>query len=779
MQTMAAFPLARLQALPTVKGHPMSRLEHAASSESTLASLACGPSKNALALTVLALAIGQAFAQSSPSAAAEEAKAKEEAQTVTVTATRRKELIRDVPVALIKISTDAQLDLGAKELADILQSVPGLNFVKGPTNAGGGELVIRGVSTGVATNPTVAIYIDDVPIGGATGSSGGTDPFDQRLLDLGSIEVLKGPQGTLYGTASLGGLLRYNTRTPESSYFSGLVGGEVSRTAAGGTNYTGYGYANVPLSQDVAALRVAGFRSKDGGYIDSTGPAAAKNINGGSVTGGRLALGLRPMKNLEVRLAVQTQEAKLDGPGYASLDAKGKPIADELTRVNLAYREPINRKNNLASLNVEADLGWAKASSITGHQTEDISLLRDSNEGYLRAFPPFLDVRSTRDQVGADLKKTTQEFRLVSPSGGTIDWLAGVFYTNEKVGSTNLLTATLGPASPFPPGVPLLDNAGGDFKYKESAVYGTVVWNLSTDLALTAGVRASRVSQNSLLRDVGVITTNTVQDKSASDSPTTYLLAARYKVSPLSTAYGRVATGYRAGGVNASVVNPGTGQTIDVPPYTSDKLVSYELGYKTDLPNKQGGFDVAIYQTDWTNLQTLIFSTGAGYIGNAGKARIRGLEFGGVLRPVSALTLRTAFTLQKAELTEANPGLSGRAGERLPNSPKVAVTVSGRYDFSIGGAPSFVGLNIGHTGERTNSFDGNAGLRNLRQPSYTLADFNLGTNVSGFDVGFYVRNLTDERAQLGLYAPFIQSGGPAQVTYARPRTVGVTASKSF
>jgi outer membrane receptor protein involved in Fe transport len=187
---------------------------------------------------------------------------------------------------------------------------------------------------------------------------------------------------------------------------------------------------------------------------------------------------------------------------------------------------------------------------------------------------------------------------------------------------------------------------------------------------------------------------------------------------------------------------------------------------------------VAVYQTDWTNLQTTVASTGAGYIGNAGKARIRGFEFGGVLKPVTSLTLRTAFTLQKAELTEANPGLSGRAGERLPNSPNFALSVNGKYDFSMAGDPSFASLSVGYTGDRTNSFDANAGYVNLHQPAYTLVDFNLGTNFGGFDLGFYVRNLTDERAQLGLYSPFIQVGGPAQVTYARPRTIGITASKA-
>ena len=623
-----------------------------------------------IAFTLLAVSMGQAFGQASASATAQGTSAGDEVQTVTVAATRRKELIRDVPVALTKLSTDAQLDLGAKDLGDMLHSVPGLNFVKGPSNSGVSELVIRGVSTGLATNPTVAVYIDDVPIGGASGSSGGTNAFDQRLLDLGSIEILKGPQGTLHGTASMGGLLRFNTSAPDYRYFSGQVGGEVSRTAFGGTNYTTQGHANVPLSPGVATLRVAGFYARDGGYIDATGPAAAKDVNSGTVAGARITLGLRPLKNLEVRLAVQSQEALSAGPGYASLDASGTPIASALTRVNLAYREPTNQRNQLASINVEADLGWAKASSITGYQTESITLLRDSNEGYLRAFPPFLGVTATVDFVANRLKKTTQEFRLVSPSGGTIDWLAGVFYTGERAVSKDLLTATLSSDSPLPAGVPLLDNAGGTFRYREHAFYGTLVWNLSPALAVTVGARVSKNSQHFVVRDLGAITTDTVQELNASEAPTTYLLAARYKLSALSTAYGRVASGYRAGGVNGSVINPATGELISAPPFTSDTLVSYELGYKADLPDKRGGFDVAIYETRWSNLQTIVFNTGAGYVGNAGKARIRGFEFGAVVRPASALTLRTALTLQQALLTEANSGLSGLAGERLPNSPR-------------------------------------------------------------------------------------------------------------
>jgi iron complex outermembrane recepter protein len=736
---------------------------------------------HAFAFSLISLAVGQALAQSAPATPPAAARADEAAaaQTITISATRRVEAIRDVPVSITKLSTDAQLELGAKDLVDVLSSVPGVSYNQTFGRSGSGDIVIRGVTTGIVTNSTVGIYIDDVPVGSTSGQNFGTSAFDQRLLDLANIEILKGPQGTLYGASAMGGLLKYNTRIPDATYFAGQAGGEASKTAQGGGNYTVFGNVNVPLGQGTTALRAAVFHAKDGGYTDATGPGGGKDVNSGTVSGARVALGLRPFKGIDVRLSAQTQETKYDGLGVASVDNNGNPILRELTQANLRYPQPSSERTNLVALNVEADLGFAKAYSITGYQTLRAANVIDANEGFLLLLPAFLGVTQIDMSSSNRLDKTTQEFRLVSAPGGSVEWLAGVFYANEKTDGATLWTPTLTPTSPFPPGVPLLDNAGIETRWKETAVYGTVVWNVSPALALTAGARMSRNTLDLATRNAGLLTDGSRSQRTSSESPNTYLLAARYKVSPLSSVYARAASGYRAGGSNPSFLDPGTGQQLPSDPYRSDSLWSYELGYKADLPDRRGGFEVAVFQIDWKDLQVSLVANGVTTLGNAGKARVRGVELGSTFRPSAALTLRAAASVLDGKMLGASTGLGARDGERLPTAPKVAASINARYEFNAGGAPSFVAATLGHTGNRTVSFDGNLGAPNYTLPAYTTLDLNGGISVSGFDVGAYVRNLTDERGQVSAFTQFAGLGVPTWVNYIRPRTIGVTVSRVF
>ncbi len=693
---------------------------------------------------------------------------------MTISATRRLEAIRDVPVSVVKLSTDAQLDLGAKDLVDVLATVPGVTYNQTFGKSGSGDIVIRGISTGVVSNPTVGIYIDDVPVGSTSGQNFGASAFDQRLLDLGSIEILKGPQGTLYGASAMGGLLKYNTRLPDTAYFGGQAGGEASKTSQGGNNYTLYGNVNAPLSAGTAALRAAVFHARDGGYTDAIGPGAGKDVNSGEVTGARVTLGLRPRKGWDVRLSAQAQESKYDGSGVASYDLGGKPIAGELLAVDLRYREPSTVRVSLAAANVEADLGWAKAYSITGYQTKRTADVSDQN-GFLRVLPPFLVVTQIDTSQTTKLDKTTQEFRLVSAPGGALEWLGGVFFAHEKGDGGVRWIATTGAGSPFPSGSALLDNAGIETRWKETAVYGTVVWNLTPALQLTAGARASRNSLDQVLRNAGLLTDGQRTGLSTRESPETYLLAARYKLTPGSSLYARAASGYRAGGPNSPFTDPATGEQRSSAPYRSDSLWSYELGYKADLPDGLGRIDVALFQIDWKDLQVQIFTGGASGTGNAGKARSRGLEFGAELRPLPALTLRAAASFIDAKLSEDSPGLGGVAGERLPTAPKVAASLGGRLDVGAG----FIGAQLGHVGARTVSFTGSAGTPSYRLPAYTTLDLNGGTTIADFEVGVYVRNLNDERGQVSANTQFAGFGAPVTVNYIRPRTFGVTASRSF
>lgn len=410
-------------------------------------SAAPGPTRW-LALTLVASA---AHAQQAPQAAvaptpaASDTPATAKLDTVTISATRRIEAIRDVPVAVTKISADAQLELGARDLTDMLSNVPGVTFdTRGTSDTG--VVVIRGVTTGSLTNPTVGIYVDDVPIGGTSGVNNSVVAYDQRLLDLASIEILKGPQGTLYGASAMGGLLRYNTRIPEATFTGGQLGGEVSSTNLGGTNVMAYGNVNVPLSQGTAAMRAAVFYSYDGGYVDATGPAAGADINRGSVAGGRLSFALRPITNLDIRISAQTQNAAFDGQGLTSYSTSLQPIAGDLVRSNLLYREPFSRRDSLCTLNVDWNAGWGNVLAITGYQTMRRNNVYDANDGYLRLLPPF--VTQTQAALGWQLDKFTQEFRLVSASGGAIEWVAGLFYASEKSDATTTLTASTAPGAP-------------------------------------------------------------------------------------------------------------------------------------------------------------------------------------------------------------------------------------------------------------------------------------------------------------------------------------------
>jgi iron complex outermembrane receptor protein len=691
-------------------------------------------------------------------------------KTVTISATHRLEPVRDVPVAVYSLSADEQLELGAKNLGDILATVPGVSYDQ-QGRAGTGDVVIRGVSVGFNANPAVRVYLDDVPVGSSIGlNSGGA--FDQRLLDLEDIEILKGPQGTLYGASAIGGLIKYNTRHPEFDVFSGAVAGEASSSSHGRTNYTASGNLNIPLSEGVAAFRAAVLRSREGGFVDATGRGQGTDINGGGINGVRLSLGLKPYRDLNIRLSAQTQDANYDGLSAVSYTSAGNPVAGDLVRDDLRYGEPFRLKNSLLTLNVEAKVGWATVHSITGYQTERFTGTYDYNNIFAVTLPSY--VTQTLFGSATSLNKTTQEFRLVSPSGGTIEWLGGLFYSGEKSGGNVNLTATTAPGAPLTSGSALYNRTGVDTDWRETAAYATVTWNATSVFALTGGMRMTHQTLSRTNRSFGLLALNRTTFQSNSESPATYLLAARYKLTSTASIYGRAGSGYRAGGQNTITVNSPAGSS-----YKSDSLWNYELGFKGDLPDGSGRVEAAIFQIDWRDLQSQVFNAGGPSIGNAGKAQVRGIEFGGLLKPLRALTLRASLSFMDAKLLENSPGLGGKAGDRLPKSPRTAMYLNARYDFKGFSAPVFITGSLAYIGDRVSSFPGNTGLASQRLPAYRTIDVNGGVTVGGFEVGAYVRNLTDSRGQLSADTASNSVGAPTLVTVIRPRTIGFTMSRSF
>ena len=359
---------------------------------------------------------------SAPTAA--EAQRAETIESITVTATRRREPVRDVP---LRVETLGAADIerqGAASLTDTIGALPGVNVDTGG-GPGRGAITIRGGSPGPQAIATVGVYLDDVAFGSSSAFAlGATSALDMALLDLHHIELLRGPQGTLYGAGAMGGLLKYVTNEPDSTLFSGKVGLGVRSVKGGKLSHTENVVLNVPLSQNVAAVRVAAFNDHDGGYIKAVGRVPGDHVNDGNTQGARVSALIEPTNKLKVRLSAVTQEIHRNNTNIVDYNlATGQPVYGELTR-NRAYAEPYTIKTSLTSADAEYDFGWARLNAIASTQRFDRSSTQDASR--LAPVFDYIAIDST-----AKVQKDTEELRLTSQPGA-LEWLVG-YYRNKEI----------------------------------------------------------------------------------------------------------------------------------------------------------------------------------------------------------------------------------------------------------------------------------------------------------------------------------------------------------
>jgi outer membrane receptor protein involved in Fe transport len=724
----------------------------------------------ALVLAAISPAAAQTVAADNTTATA----AAQQTEVITVTGTRRREPVRDVPVQIGTLWAEDLEQAGARNLTDYLATQPGVDL-KSSGGAGLGTLTIRGLSSGDPTIPTVGMYIDDVPFGTSTAYAFPV-ALDMGLLDLNRVEILRGPQGTLYGASTMGGLIKYVTNDPDPTRFSGRAMASFAATSNGSPSNTVSAVVNAPLSENVAAVRVAAFRDHFGGYIDSYGPAAASDSNSGNTVGGRISVLVTPVRNLQVKLNATSQEIKRDGQDTVDYDAAtGNPVNGSLSR-KLALREPYSVKTNVLGLEIEYDMGWGRLNSSTSDQKTDIAKKNDVTFVYGPLLAGFgLDL----DQVALDnsvsVHRQVQELRLTSPRG-TIEWLAGYFYNHEKSDNGQLVTSrfTAGAA----PG-PQLATVDLPAKYTENALFGDLTWNSPTrDLSLTGGVRGAENKQSfSQITDGPLVGGASNLHGDSSETTRTYLATARYALTKTSNVYARAANGYRPGGPNVVVLDPNTGQPLAPTTFKSDSLWSYEVGYKADL-DRTLSVDAALYDIKWKDMQQFSAVNGISVIVNAGQAQVDGAELSLHYRPTAQWVFDAAYTYIDARLTEDAPGL-GASGARLPNSAKHSAHASATYLFEAYGHHGQAGADLHYVGDRNAGFEGSSTLPNYKLPSYTLFDLHASVDFRVVQVGLFARNLADKRAQLGASTTLVPLGGYVQVTPVQPRTIGVSVSGTF
>lgn len=741
---------------------------------------------------------------------------------IVITAQKREEKILDIPQSVTVVGGDTLERQHAATFEDYLNEIPGLSLSQ--DEPGETRLVLRGVNTG-GVSSTVAVYVDETPFGSSTALVNGAilagdfDPFD-----LARIEVLRGPQGTLYGANSLGGIFKFVTNKPQLGVLSGRARAGVEFVDDGGTGYNVNGMINVPLG-DTVAFRASGTFRKDAGWVDADPQDIVfpginippvlvipdltvtslddNNINDNKLLNGRASVLFQPTEQLTIRLTAHGQNMRTHSSAGVEVDDDYDPVRGDFSQT-VFIPEFNDIDYRVLSSEIEYDFGFASLLSATSYGKlkssfrSDVTLLLGGTLNLLfgpqhsplvSPFPHLTDepLGSFQDQV-TRVNKFTQEFRLASPSNDAFEWMVGLYYTHED----GLIDQHINGGTLADPGDQLGDDLHDllflslDSRYKELAGFANVTWHATDRFDITAGARLSRNDQHSEqvvggplapLQFPGGIPI--FEPGNSDESVFTYSVSPRYELSDTTAIYARIAKGYRPGGPNA--VPPLSEEDLANFPTTfdADTLTSYELGLKTDI-GRRVSVDLAAYHLDWNNIQVLGTTGIFSYNDNGGGARVNGLEGTVTLRPIQGL--RTSFNaaLIDAELTDDTPLLvGGLDGDTLPFTPKVSFGLNADYEWKVtSSTTAFVGGSVRYSGEQRGDFNaGGAPQRHI--PDYATLDLRAGAEFGQFTLEAYARNVTNARGITNVGDGLPLPGGAISAAVIQPRTIGLSLTAGF
>jgi iron complex outermembrane recepter protein len=678
------------------------------------------------------------------------------------------ERLQDVPVPVSVLDAQQLAATSRPLLRDYYTSVPGLSVA--PNIETTQMLSIRGITTGSFTIPTVGVMVDDVPYGGSTNSGAGNNVPDIDPGDLARIEVLRGPQGTLYGANTMGGLIKYVTKDPSTDGYSGQIQAGVSSVSNGpDPGFNVRASANVPLS-DTLAVRVSGFARQDPGYIDNVF-LNRQAVNQADSAGGRLAALWQASSAVSLKLTALYQKTKADGlsdvivaPGLGDLQQNYVAGVDHYEIVNQAY-----------SAVLKARIGGIDLTSASGYSLNRSTTPFDFTFVFGTPFQQVYGVSGAPFITEIDFRKFSQELRLSGDFGERLDWLLGAFYTHEYAPSSQTLYA----ADAFTGRrAAVFWYRGVPTTFNEYAGFGDLTYHASDRLDIQFGLRQShsketdeQLQSGPYVTGLGLSSPNYQAGTSTGDA-FTYLVTPRFKLAADLMMYVRLASGYRPGGPNAFA----SGVPAKFDP---DKTNNYELGLKGSFWDERLTIDTSVYYIDWKNLQLTLFnSANLGYGSNGSGAKSEGVEFSFEARPRTGLTAAGWVSYDNAVLTQSFPGASqayGASGDRLPNTPRLSANLSLEQEFLVTrDATGFVGGVVSYIGDRIGLFTGSP----VRQeyPAYTKTDLRAGLRQDSWTGSLYVNNVTDRRG--------LTSGGlgyvyPAAFSYIQPRTIGISVTKTF
>lgn len=695
-------------------------------------------------------------------------------QEVIVTAQKRSQRLQDVPIPVTVINTTQLVSNDALRLRDYYTSVPGLMVA--PISIQTSQLLaIRGLITGEGA-PTVGIVIDDIPYGSSTALGGGQGIPDIDPGALAQIEVLRGPQGTLYGANSLGGLVKVVTLDPSTDALSGRIAAGTDGLENGARlGYNLRASVNVPIS-DTLAVRASGFRVLEPGWLD----APARGIDGVNEEvsdGGMLSALWKAPSGISFKLDAMYQKTE-DGSVPDASQLPGLGQLDQSYALDTANSKEVQFYAGVLKI----PLGQGTLTSLTGYNISSFNSEADASWLYGAGLvEPLFGVAGVWLTADATTTKLSQELRLSTPIGARLDWLAGAYFTREN---TQFLANLMAVSPQSEQVVGSVLNSEFPTTYKEYAAYTDLTLKVSSRFDIQLGGRYTRFKQGGFELDDGIYNMLFFRPprpnpfiagpESLDADSSTYLLTPRLRLTPDLMIYARVASGYRAGGINVTDA-PGipTG-------YGPDKTYNYELGLKADWLNHALSVDASAYSIDWKDIQLFLRGpTGAGYLNNGGDAKSQGLELMVQARPSRGLTLSGWVAWNAAVLTQNFPATSsvqGMDGDRLPYNMRFSGNLAAQQVFALPRDGSgYVGADVSYVDARLGEFAA-GGLR-AYLPAYAKTDAHGGVRYGSWSVDLFANNLTDRR---GILTRGQDTGGPPySVTYIQPRTVGLNVAKSF
>ncbi len=714
-------------------------------------------------------------------AAAAAAQAQEASPTrlgeVLVTAQKRTENMLDVPVSISVVDGSRLEKGGSTQLTDYSAYVPGMQVDSNGT-PGQTTVSLRGIGP-LGSSATVGSYVDDAPIG-SSGIYNSTNALSFELMpyDIERIEVLRGPQGTLYGASSIGGLLKYVTVAPALDEFEGKVGIEaVDVTDGSGNDFNYSARISFPLVEDSLGMSLSYARRELPAYIDNI-QTGETDVNAGTQEGARLALLWQPSENTSLSLSAMRQEVESDNNALLYEDIDGVPVGDGRS-TNQFLEEPYDSQYDLYSATLNVNIGELTLTSVTSYSEADILITSDAT----RAFGELIGVILGIGPVYSDVvfpfsqEKLTQEIRLTSPASDRFEWLVGAFYTDEE-NQVEQVVSLYDPATgELIPGINPAAVVQLPNEYQEYAIFTNGTYKFSDTFHLSAGVRYAKNDQKFRQISFGLIVPTADVPGESDEDVVTYSLSPEWHFGNDTMLYARVATGYRPGGPN--VFLPGVPPTVD-----SDSMTNYEVGVKSSLAGGAVLLETAVFYMDWEDIQLgVTFPNGTSGLANAGSAESQGVEGSLSWLAGENLTVGVTGAYTDAKLTSDTPN-GAQDGDRLPRTPEwsgslfadYAIETGNNLNWQFGGLVRYVGDRISEPSSQPNS---------IAADSYITVDLNAGLAINDrWTIRAYARNVTDEDGDISRSISIPNSsliGGPQfiSVVPVQPRTFGLGVEVSF